>query len=154
MAEPDETITTRTVSVEISFRGDGTVVEKHPNVFSGGVAAPQIAGNVHFNIRREVPDEEGILNPVVDEDTVEGAFQINIWGNSEGFRELGRYLLAMSEIDIGDHPSFHEHHDLVSGDGRTHLHIIVRRPTGEMSSDSEAKWIAGRSATRFVEISE
>jgi hypothetical protein len=154
MVESDETVTTRTVSVEISFRGDGTVVEKRPNVFSGGVIAPQTAGDVHFNVRREVPDEEGVLNPVVDEDTVEGAFQISIWGNSEGFRELGRYLLAMSKIDIGDYPSFHEHHDLVSGDGRTHLHIIVRRSTGEMSSDSEAKWIAGRSATRSIEIPE
>ena len=146
MARRANAVTTRSVSVsvEISFRGDGTIVEERPNVFSGGVVAPQLAGNLHFNVRRETPDEEGVLNPVPEEDTVDGAFQINIWGSSEGYKELARYLLAISEIDTGSDPSFHEHHALISADERTHLHIIVRKPKAA-SSGREAKWISGSS---------
>jgi hypothetical protein len=127
--DQDETITKKTVQVDLSFRGDGSVVEVRPNVWSGGVVAPKIGDNLNFNVRRQVPDEEGVLNPIIGEETVEGSFQINIWGESDGYRKLGQYLLAVAEIDTGTDPSFHAHHEIVSGDGRTHLHIIVRKPT-------------------------
>ena len=75
MARRANTVTTKSVSVEISFHGAGTIVEERPNVFSGGVVAPQFAGNLHFNVRRETPDEEGVLSPVPEEDTVKDAFK-------------------------------------------------------------------------------
>ena len=136
-------ITTKTVPVEIHFRGDGTIVEKKPNVFVGGVIEPKLAGELDFNVRREVLDENDILNPVIGEDTLEAAFQINLWGTSQGFRELGRYLLALAELDTGKDDSFHEHHEVVSGDGRTHMHIIVRKPTDSIGTNPKAKWISG-----------
>jgi hypothetical protein len=115
------------IPVEIRFRGDGKIVEKSPNVFIGGVVEPELGDKLHFNVWREVLDEDGILNPVIGEDTLNSAFQINLWGTSEGFRELGQYLLAIAELDTGNHDNFHEHHEIVSSDGRTNLHIIVKK---------------------------
>ena len=147
-AKPKKAITKKTITVELQFRGSGSVVEIRPNVFKGGVVAPQIIKNLDFNIRRELLDEENVLNPLIDEDTIEGAFQINIWGNSKGFRELGKYLLGIAEIDTGTDPSFHEHHTITSSDGRTHLHIIVRKPVKKTVHNTRGtslvkeKWIS------------
>ncbi len=136
-------ITKKTIPVEIHFRGNGTIVEKKPNVFVGGVVEPNLAGELDFNVRREAIDENGLLNPVIGEDTLEAAFQINMWGTSRGFRELAQYLLAIAEIDVGTDNSFHEHHEVVSGDGRIHLHIIVRKPKDPFVTNRQAKWITG-----------
>jgi len=135
--------TKKIIPVEIRFRGDGTIVEKNPNVFVGGVVEPELGDKLHFNVRREVLDENGILNPVIGEDTLKSAFQINLWGTSEGFRELGQYLLAIAELDTGNDDGFHEHHEVVSGDGRTHLHIIVRKPSDPAGASPKAKWVSG-----------
>ncbi len=42
------------------------------------VVEPQNADHLSFNVRREVPDEEGVLNAIMGEDTTAGAFRINI----------------------------------------------------------------------------
>ena len=92
-----------------------------------GVAAPDLA-NIKFLFHREVLDEDGIFNPIDNERTYEGAFQINIHADSEGYRELGRYFLGLAEYDVGGDPAFHEHHEpILSADGRTRLHIICRK---------------------------
>jgi hypothetical protein len=117
----------KTIQVELTFQGDGTVTKRN-GAFSGGVPAPNLDGNVSFIIHREVPDEDGIWNPIADENTVEGGFQLSIYGNSEGYRELGKYLLALAELDTSADEGFHEHHDdLISLDARTRLHIILRK---------------------------
>lgn len=68
------------------------------------------------------------MNPVPGESTVEGSFQINVFGNSKGYRELGTYLLTLAELDTAEDEGFHEHHDqLFSEDGRTHVHVILRK---------------------------
>jgi hypothetical protein len=121
-------ITKKKTEVEISFVGNGSIVEKRKNVFSGGVVGPNIGDNLNFNVREDFPDEEGVLNPNLEEGTYQGTFSINIWGNAEGYRELAKYLLAVAELDTGTDPSFHEHHHVVSSDGRTQIHIIVRKP--------------------------
>ena len=92
-----------------------------------GVTPPSIR-NLKFLFRREAPDEEGVFNPVEGEGTYEGAFQINIHADSEGYRELAKYFLGLAEFDVGGDPCFHEHHEpIVSADGRTRLHIICRK---------------------------
>jgi len=122
-------LTKKTINVELSFDGDGTVVKDRGGYY-GGVTDPEIRDNIRFSVHREALDEDGLLNPIPDEGTVEGAFQINVYGKSEGFRELGRYLLALSELDTTVDPDFHSHFDdLKSIDGRTTLHIILRKPT-------------------------
>jgi hypothetical protein len=121
-------ITTKKVEIEISYIGNGSIVEKRENVFSGGIVEPDIGENLNFNMWEEFPDEDGVPNPVFENGTYQGSIQVNIWGNSEGYRELARYLLAVAELDTGTDPSFHEHHQIVSADGRTQIHLIVRKP--------------------------
>ncbi len=124
-------ITKRSVSVEVAFYGSGAVRKRRDGAFVGGVPDPDVGANVQFEVWREVPDEEGLWNPVIGEGTVAGGFQISIEGTSSGYRELARYLLAIAELDTTADPDFHEHHEVTSSDGRTRLHIIVRkRPDG------------------------
>jgi hypothetical protein len=125
-------ITKKKVEIEISFIGNGSIIEKRKNVFSRGIVEPTIGDNLNFVVREDFPDEEGVLNPNLEDDTYQGAFSINVWGNSEGYRELAKYLLAVAELDTGTDPSFHEHHHVVSSDGRTQFHIIVRKPKIEV----------------------
>jgi hypothetical protein len=94
---------------------------------TSGIKPPSFEKLV-FLVHREVLDEDGIYNPVDGEGTCEGAFQINIHSDSEGYRELGKYFLWLAEYDVGGDPSFHQHYSgLISADGRTRLHVIVRK---------------------------
>jgi len=95
--------------------------------YKGGIVDPEIGDTLGFEVWREMPDEDGLLNPVVGEDSVEAAFQISLEGSAAGFRELARYLLAVAELDLQGQEAFHEHHEVASTDGRTRFHIIVRR---------------------------
>ena len=115
------------IRVEIDFIGDGRVIEKRPNSFYGGVRDPRIERNIAFRVDREFLDRGGVWNPKFRSKTVKGGFQINVYGNSKGYRELARYLLAISELDIGNDPDFHNHHELMSSDKRTRLHLIVHK---------------------------
>ncbi len=119
----------RTVEVELSFHGDGSVKCTGPGAYSGGVEQPQVDADLTFSVHRQVPDEDGILNTVDGEGTVEGSFQINLSGSSEGYRKLGSYFLALSELDVSaDLSGYHEHFDeLLSEDQRTHIHLITRK---------------------------
>ncbi len=97
-------------------------------VHKDGVQAPSLSG-MKFWVHQEVLDENGIYNPVHGAESFDGALQINIEADSAGWRELGRYLLGLCEYDVGGDPIFHQHHaPLQSDDGRTRLHVIVRKP--------------------------
>jgi hypothetical protein len=124
-------ITKKTINVEVSFHGPGRIVQVGSATFHGGVPEPDIDGKLSFSVQREIVDENGIWNPIFGEDTVEGGFQINLWGTSEGYRELAKYLLAVAELDSSADPDFHEHHEVTSADGRTRLHVIVRKDDSE-----------------------
>jgi hypothetical protein len=118
----------KTIEVELKFYDNGRVIRKQPGHFAGGVPDPKIGNNITFTVHRQIPDEDGLLNPIVGEDTIQGSLQINIYGNSKGYRELGKYLLALAELDTTEDEGFHEHHDkLTSSDGRTHMHVILRK---------------------------
>src|SRR5690606_27614075 len=123
---PELPCSTRVRSLEIQFHGSGALVREGQSDW-GGVVAPELGGEVDLHLWREVPDEDGLLNPVPGEPTVEGAFQLSLEGTAAGFRALARYLLAVAELDVRADPGFHEHHEVTSGDGRTRLHVIVRR---------------------------
>jgi hypothetical protein len=119
-------ITKKTVQVELTFVGKGAVVEHPPGSFRGGVAEPDLRA-LRFNVLAEASDEDGVLNPDPGVGSVEGAFQVNIWGESESYRELGRYLLALAELDTAADPGFHDHHEFVTADKRTRVHLIIRK---------------------------
>jgi hypothetical protein len=89
---------------------------------------PPILDDIKFLVYREQLNEEGIYNPLDNEGTFEGAFQINIHAHREGYQELAKYFLGLAEYDVGNDPCFHEHHEpVVSADARTRLHIIFRK---------------------------
>ena len=122
---------TRRVTVDLQFIGDGRVVNLPDGALFGGVSDPVLSREFGFQVHREVPDEEGVLNPVQGDAAYDGALQVNLWGTSDDYRELGRYLLALAALDTSADPNFHQHHDgLRSADGRTQLHLIVRRSQG------------------------
>lgn len=118
---------TRTVAVELVFEGSGVVVERPRGIFCGGVPDPDPGEQFGFNVVPTEFGEAGIWNPSPGADTLEGGVQINLWGDSRTFRELGRYFLALAELDTTADPDFHEHHELTSSDQRTHVHLIVRK---------------------------
>jgi hypothetical protein len=120
-------ITRKTVEVELRFQGNGSVQEKRPGVFAGTVQDPDLGGAAAFHVWPELLDENGIANPPSGSATVEGSFQISLEGSSAVYRELGRYLLGIAELDTSADPDFHEHHELTSADGRTRLHLILRK---------------------------
>jgi len=121
-------ITKKRVEVELRFHGTGKIEEPSTGYFVGGLPAPKISGNLGFLVHRQVPDEDGCLNPIPEEGSYEGSIQVNLFGNTKGFRELGKYFLALAELDTRKDPDFHEHHDdLISIDGRSHIHLIVRK---------------------------
>jgi len=119
-------ITKRSVSIDVSFYGTGAI-QRRGGGFFGGVPDPEIGSDLQFELWREVPNEEGLWNPVIGENTVDGGFQLSITGTSAGYREIARYLLAIAELDTSADPGFHDHHEVSSTDARTRLHIIVRK---------------------------
>jgi hypothetical protein len=120
-------ITKRTVQVEIAFWGTGAIVKRANNVIEGGILEPKLPTSLQFRMWPEELDESGVRNPPLDATTVDGAFQISLSGTAAAYRELGRYFIALAELDTHADPQFHEHHEMTSGDGRTHLHVIVRK---------------------------
>jgi hypothetical protein len=122
-------MTSKIIGIELRFDGDGTVRRVGKGGFSGGVSTPTLAQDVGYLLHRTVPDpEDGLLNPEPGEPSVEGTFQLNISGTAQGFRELGRYFLALAELDSSADPDHHQHFDAVrSEDGRTVVDIIVRK---------------------------
>jgi hypothetical protein len=120
-------ISKRAVTVDLCFFGNGRVVEHPKNVFNGGVPDPVLGPQLGFNVLPETPSEVAD-STVPDLDGYEGALQVNLWGTSDDYRALGRYLLAIAELDTTADPGFHQHHEgLQSSDGRTRLNLIVRK---------------------------
>jgi hypothetical protein len=121
--------TKRLVSLEVHFNGDGHVARSSDGFhFSGGVAHPNFDGLATFQVHREARDDGGLWNPVDGEGPIEAGIQVNLWANSDGYRELARYFLAMAELDTAEDPGYHEHlGPLLSADGHTQLHLICRK---------------------------
>jgi hypothetical protein len=118
----------RLTEVELTFIGDGRIVEQPPGVFHGGVPEPELGPQFGFNVLPMTVDETGMPNPEIGGGSYAGAMQINLWGTSADLRELGRYLLALAELDSSADPDFHQHsEDLISHDGRTRVDVIVRK---------------------------
>jgi hypothetical protein len=54
-------------------------------------------------------------------------------GDAEGYRALGTYLLALAELDTGEHPGYKDYHELTSLDGRTSVQLLFCRRPGPSS---------------------
>jgi hypothetical protein len=126
--EGEAVSSTKRIEVELAFLGTDAVVERPKGTFRGGVPDPALTPTFGFNLLATREDEEGALGPEPSAESVSATFQLNLWGTSTDFRELGRYLLAIAELDTTADPSFHQHHDeLTSADGNTRVDLIVRK---------------------------
>ena len=127
--------TKKTIKVVIAFEGVGKVVERPKDTFRGSAVLPKAANKVQFNLLRgEDPDRNG--------SSLEGAFQVNVWGGSDVYRALGSYLLAIAELDTTADPNYHEHCELLSFDGRTRLEVILRKPRERQPPNKRLKLTA------------
>jgi len=113
--------TKKSIKVELAFDGTGKVVEGPKGTFRGSAVLPRAASKTQINLLR-VDDQD------LSDASLEGRFQINVWGSSEAFRALGTYLLALAELDTTADPDYHEHVQVGSFDGRTQLEVILRKP--------------------------
>ena len=125
-------LTTKKISVALEFVGSGKVEENRHGTISGGVAFPKDLNRISYGICRELKNRYGVYNPpfvdIKNGVTTKGAFQVNITSDSKGYRALGKYFLAIAELDTTADDGFHEHHeDLMSDDGRARFHIIIRK---------------------------
>ena len=121
---------TKRIEIDLTFLGpSAAVVERPKGTFRGGVPNPALTAAFGFNlVATHWDDEAEALNPMPSAPSVEGTFQLNLWGATADFRELGRYLLAIAELDTTADPGFHQHHDaLTSDDGRARIDLIVRK---------------------------
>ena len=113
--------TRKIIKVELGFDGTGKVVERPKGTFRGSALLPKTADRVQFTLLREEDPSDGGAS-------LNGAFQLNMWGSSEAYRALGTYLLTLAELDTTADPDYHEHVETISFDGRTRLEIILRKP--------------------------
>jgi hypothetical protein len=120
--------TTRDVTIDVAFIGDGRVVENPRGTFRGGVPDPKLSSKFGLNVLPEVDDSEGESGPVPGVGSYSGNLQVNLWGTAHDYRELARHLLAIAELDSSADPGFHQHYaELQSDDGHTRLHVILRK---------------------------
>jgi hypothetical protein len=116
--------------LEVSFEGIGRVIQKGVGHFEGGASSPNISPkHLTFALYRESKDEEGNFSPDPRQPlSHEGAFQVEIVGDSKGYRELARYFLSLAELDSAVDPGFHEHYDgIMNEDCRTRLDFVIRK---------------------------
>ena len=129
-------MTSKLIRVEVHFDGDGRVQQVGEGAFVGGVVPPTLSAEVEYSLHHTHADEDGLLGPEPGEPSVEGSFQLNLIGTARGLRELGRYFLALAELDSSADPDHHQHFDGVrSADGRTVVDVIVCK---ELSGDGHA----------------
>jgi hypothetical protein len=123
--------TRRPITIDLTFIGSGRVVERPAGVFRGGVPEPALGSAFRFNVLPEIEYEDGSIGPTPDAVGHQGSLQINLAGTASDYRELGRHLLAIAELDSSADPGFHQHYDgLRSTDGRTQINLILRKEPG------------------------
>ena len=127
--------TKKNIKVELAFNGSGKVIERRKGTFRGSAVLPRAASKLQFNLLR---DDDLVLSGV----SLEGRYQINVWGSSEAYRALGTYLLALAELDTSADPEYHEHVQVGSFDRRTQLEVILRKPRAAQPPNKRLKLAA------------
>ena len=81
-----------------------------------------------FIIAKESLGPDGIWNPSDEEGSLQGGLQINLIGDSSDYHALADWIRDFANRDTTPDSDYHEHvGGLMSGDGRTRLHLIVRK---------------------------
>ncbi len=57
----------------------------------------------------------------------DGDYAIQLFGNSKGFKKLGRYFLALAALDTSKDRNFHHHFFQVRSLSKTKIELTVRK---------------------------
>ncbi|RPF54155.1 Imm32 family immunity protein [Aquisalibacillus elongatus] len=109
------------VSLKLEFFEGKQDEEK--GIFEGGVKDPECLDEIGIDvIEGETFDLEK------DEFVSNGKFEVHLKGSDRAFRELGKYLIAMTYYETKD-PNYHDHFDnLTTSSGDNHIDLIVYKP--------------------------
>jgi hypothetical protein len=98
---------------------------------SGGAVVPDLGRNIQIMLSKEQTTGIRGFRPVQS-----GSFNIDIYGNTRGFRALGEYFLALADLDASEYPGYHDHFSKVTNAfGDAKINLTVRKnsqanPTG------------------------
>ena len=115
------------IEIEIEFTGTDKLVKKPSGWIEGGIKKPDTKNQLDFTVYETFLDEEegDLWSPRDDAVPFAGGLQIIINGTRNGYKELGKYFLALSELDISEDPDYHEFiDDMISYDGKTNIQLI------------------------------
>ena len=115
------------IEIEIEFTGTDKLVKKPSGWIEGGIKKPDTKKQLNFTVYETFLDEEegDLWSPRDDAVPFAGGLQIIINGTRNGYKELGKYFLALSELDISEDPDYHEFIDnMISYDGKTNIQLI------------------------------
>jgi hypothetical protein len=93
---------------------------RKPRVFTNYPTPPRCAQELFVAVR----DNPDIAEPVLPGNPTQ--YQVNLGGTRRALRELGRYLIALSELDNGDPEPYHGLNNVRNHDGGT-IRLILRR---------------------------
>jgi hypothetical protein len=84
------------------------------------VRVPALGSDVGFLLCGALPDggHQGLTD---------GDYLVLLCGNSKGLRKLGKYLLALSDLDTSKDPTFHHHFGLVHSLSGTKIELTVKK---------------------------
>src|SRR5438477_1178653 len=57
----------------------------------------------------------------------DGDYSIQLFGNSKGFKKLGKYFLELAKLDTSDDRGFHHHFFRVRSLSKTKIELTVRK---------------------------
>lgn len=99
-----------------------TYAEEEKGIYYGGIVEPEIDNLVIDVIDGERYDLEK------DEFIKNGKQEIHIFGSKKAIRELGEYLIALTEYETSD-PSYHDHFDdILNSHGEKKVDVIIYKP--------------------------
>lgn len=84
------------------------------------VRVPDLGKDIAFLLCAATPD--GGYQGLSD-----GDYGIQLFGNSNGFKKLGTYLLALAEMDTSDDRGFHHHFFGVHSLSEAKIELTVRK---------------------------
>ena len=97
--------------------------DREKGTFEGGVVAPKYLEELFVDVFASTTyDFES------DEFVENGGIDVQLQGSNRAFRELGKYLVAITEYDTED-PSYHDHFDgIQNSDEEEKVNLTIYKP--------------------------
>lgn len=109
------------IQLTLEFLEGKQDVEK--GTFNGGVREPKFLDELMIDVK-----EGERYDFDLDEDVPTGKYEIQLEGSARAFRELGKYLIAITEYQTQD-PRYHDHFDdLLNSDAEEFVDLVIYKP--------------------------